>query len=368
MDTPECPNAKTPPQSVGSGQADIGLLRVLDAAANRAREAARAIEDFARFVLDDPHLTGLCKQLRHRLAELAGRVPLGDRLAARQTEADVGTALSTPTERSRESAAALLEANCARLQEALRSLEEFAKLHDPPAAAEYRVLRYRSYTLQRALYITHHSAKRLARARLYVLIDGRGSFDEFDSLARALVLASVHVIQLRDKQLDDRTLLGRARHLRELTTGSQTLFVMNDRPDLARLSRADGVHLGQDELSVKDARSVVGPHALIGVSTHSIEQARQAVLDGANYLGCGPVFPSPTKHFERFVGVELLRAVAAEIRLPVFAIGGINRANLREVLKTGICRVAVSSAILEAGDPAAEARAMLEMLGTLAGQ
>ncbi len=352
-----------PPQSAGSGRAEVALLRVIDAAANRAREAVRAVEDFARFVLDDQYLTGLCKQLRHRLGELAGRVPLPARLAARQTEADVGTSLSTPGEQRRAHETELLEANYSRLQEALRSLEEFSKLHDPPAAAEYRALRYRAYTLQRALHITHQSARRLGEARLYVLIDGRGSLDEFEHLARSLIQAGVHVIQLRDKRLDDRTLLGRARRLSELSRGSGTLFVMNDRPDLARLSRADGVHVGQEELSVKDSRTVVGPDALIGVSTHSIEQARQAVLDGANYIGCGPVFPSPTKQFEQLAGVELLRAVAAEIRLPAFAIGGISRANLSRVLETGVCRVAVGSAILGAGDPAAEARAMLEMLG-----
>ena len=115
-----------------------------------------------------------------------------------------------------------------------------------------------------------------------------------------------------------------------MTQGTRkTLFIINDRPDLAALARADGVHVGQEELSVKDARSIVGPETLVGVSTHSIEQARQAVLDGANYIGVGPTFPSGTKQFEQFPGVELLRAVAAEIRLPAFAIGGIGRAERR---------------------------------------
>src|SRR5207237_9328533 len=128
----------------------------------------------------------------------------------------------------------------------------------------------------------------------------------------------------RDKRLADRELLARARQLRELTNGTSTLFIVNDRPDLARLSQADGVHVGQDELSVKDARSIVGLHALIGVSTHSIQHARPAVLDGANYIGVGPTFPSGTKSFARFTGVDLLQAVASEIRLPAFAIGGVS--------------------------------------------
>ena len=135
---------------------------------------------------------------------------------------------------------------------------------------------------------------------------------------------------------------------------------MNDRPDLAVLARANGVHVGQTELSVKDARSIVGPDMLVGVSTRSIEQARQAVLDGANYIGVGPTFPSNTKRFEQFPGVELLRAVAEEIRLPAFAIGGIDRENVAEVLAAGFTRIAVSGAIAAAADPAQAAKELLE--------
>ena len=98
------------------------------------------------------------------------------------------------------------------------------------------------------------------------------------------------------------------------------------------------------------------------ISTHTLEQVRQAVLDGANYLGVGPVFPSGTKHFEEFPGVELLRAVASEIRLPAFAIGGITRRNLPEVLSAGFTRVAVAGAITTASDPATEVREMLAIL------
>ena len=222
-------------------------------------------------------------------------------------------------------------------------MEEFGKLLDAGLAAIFKQMRYRTYTLQRAAEITRDSIQRLAAVRLYVLIDGRRSSEEFERLARRLIEAGVHAIQLRDKQLGDRELLERARLLRSLTQnvaqppsavdvepsqpGAATL-IMNDRPDLAALAGADGVHVGQEELSVKDARSIVGPEMLIGVSTHSIEQARQAVLDGANYLGVGPTFPSGTKSFGEFPGVALLREVAAEIRLPAFAIGGIGPQNV----------------------------------------
>jgi len=138
---------------------------------------------------------------------------------------------------------------------------------------------------------------------------------------------------------------------------------VNDRPDRAALAGADGVHVGQDELSVKDVRAIVGPGRLVGVSTHSIEQARQAVLDGADYIGVGPTFPSGTKQFDTFPGPALLRQVAEEIRLPAFAIGGIDLGNLSEVLESGIRRVAVGRAITAAENPCEVAREMRRIVG-----
>jgi thiamine-phosphate pyrophosphorylase len=167
------------------------------------------------------------------------------------------------------------------------------------------------------------------------------------------------MLQLRDKRLADRDLLGRARRLRELTRGTRTLFIMNDRPDLAALSHADGVHVGQEELTIADARAIVGPRVLIGVSTHALEQARAAMREGADYIGVGPTFPSETKQFDSFTGLELLRAVSAQIELPAFAIGGITLDNLSQVLAAGVERVAVSGAIAAAADPAAAAREFL---------
>ena len=134
------------------------------------------------------------------------------------------------------------------------------------------------------------------------------------------------------------------------------LFVVNDRPDIARLCEADGVHLGQDDVTVKDARRVAGPDMLIGVSTHSIEQLRAAILDGADYVGIGPTFPSKTKAFDHFPGLDFVRAAVAETSLPAFALGGIGPANVGQVVAAGGRRVAVSGAICAADDPEQAAR------------
>jgi thiamine-phosphate pyrophosphorylase len=351
-----------PAVASASGVDQSGVLRVIDAAANRAREGLRVVEDYVRFVLDDAHLTQRLKQLRHDLNGAIEPISIQFRLAARETRSDVGTEISTDDEQQRDRPESVLTANFCRLQESLRTLEEFLKLIDPELALRAEQLRYESYTLQRAVEITRAAGARLAEARLCVLLDGRPTLDDFQLLADDLVLAGVDLLQLRDKELDDRALVARGRYLHEITRDGDTLFVMNDRADLALLAGADAVHLGQEDVSVKDARALVGPRMLIGVSVHSIEQARAAVLDGADYLGVGPILPSRTKQFDHYPGPELLRAVATEISLPAFAIGGIDRDSLPLVLATGVKRIAVGSAIVDAQNPASAAAALKSML------
>jgi thiamine-phosphate pyrophosphorylase len=336
----------------------LAALRILDANFNRASEGLRVVEDYCRFALSDKHLAERCKQLRPAMTEL----PEQQRLAARDAAADVGAEVTTPAELQRASLAAVAGASWGRVEQALRAIEEFAKLLSPRLAAEAKRLRYESYTLAKATAATFHSQERLRAARLYVLVDGDGTCEALQTLAVSLVEAGVDILQLRNKQLADRELLKRAQVLRAATAGTKTLFIMNDRPDLALLSQADGVHVGQEELSVAEVRRVVGPEMLIGVSTHDLSQARQAVLDGASYLGCGPIFPSMTKRFADFPGLAFLRAVAAEISLPAFAIGGITLENVAEVVATGVTRVAVSGAILRATSPSLAAETLRDRL------
>ncbi len=355
-------SVEPPPPPAATPGERIATLRIIDAAANRAGEGLRVVEDYLRFALDDRHLTETCKSLRHALTEALGEIPASERHAARETQQDVGTDIRLAEEQTRTSSAAVVGASFKRVEQALRSLEEYSKTDWPTAAAHLEQLRYRAYTLERAVDITRTSLQRLADARLYVLVDGGTSPEAFASLVESLVAAGASILQLRDKNLTDRELVARARQLRTLTSGTATLFIVNDRSDVAVLSGADGVHVGQEELSVRDARRMLGPRGLVGVSTHSLDQARQAVLDGADYIGVGPTFPSGTKHFDAFPGCELLSAVHEEIRLPAFAIGGITAENLPQVLATGFERIAVGGAVTGAGDPAHSARQLLARL------
>jgi thiamine-phosphate pyrophosphorylase len=340
----------------------MDAARILDANANRAREALRVVEDYCRFVLGDAFLAGAAKSLRHGLTEALGEVPAGLLLEARDTPGDVGTALRTPAEEQRYSPAAVAQANLKRLQEALRTLEEYGKLRSKALGRRLEALRYQSYTLERAVLIGTAARDRLSDARLYVLVSGAGCTASLEWTIKEAVAGGAQVIQLREKGLSDRGLLARARNVRRWTREAGALFIMNDRPDLARLAEADGVHVGQDELPVHEVRRIVGPDLLIGVSTHSLAQARQAVLDGASYIGVGPTFPSMTKEFTDFPGLEFVRQVAAETSLPAFAVGGVALANVAEVVAAGLRRVAVSSAICQADDPQAVAAAFRRQL------
>jgi thiamine-phosphate pyrophosphorylase len=337
-------------------------LRILDAAANRAREGLRVLEDYARFALDDAHLTRRLKECRHTLRDALGGLPAEGLIRSRDTQADVGTAISTSAEMTRKSPPEVAQAAFKRAQEAVRSLEEFGKLVSPLAAARFERLRYELYTLEKALTLADVNAHELADRRLYLLATDALCPHGIGPAVRAALAGGVAIVQLREKDMPERRLIELGRRVRVWTCEAGALFIMNDRADLAVAVDADGVHVGQDELPVKEARAIVGPRRLVGVSTHSIEQARRAVLDGADYLGVGPVFPSATKAFESLAGLELVRAVAAEISLPWFAIGGINAENVAAVATAGARRIAVSQSILSAADPAAAAATLLAQL------
>jgi thiamine-phosphate pyrophosphorylase len=342
------------------GQLDAA--RVLDAGANRAREALRVVEDYCRFVLNDGVLSGELKAMRHRLADTLATLPPALLLESRDTLGDVGTAISTPQEQERAAPADVARANLKRLQEALRSLEEFGKIYGADLGRALEQMRYRAYTLERALLLGAEARERLSAAWLYVLVTGSLCTLGLERTVRAAADGGADVIQLREKHLRDRELLQRAYQVRQWTRQAGVLFIVNDRPDIARLVEADGVHLGQDELPVREARRVLGPGTLVGVSTHDVEQVRRAVLEGASYIGVGPTFRSGTKEFADFAGLEFVRRAVAETTLPAFVIGGVHLGNVGEVLAAGGRRVAVCQAVCCSEAPeavAAELRAML---------
>lgn len=339
-------------------------FRVLDANANRATEGLRVVEEFLRFHWQDRLLSEMCKSIRHEVSRtVVGLMSIDNRTACRSTETDVGVQVQGEAEYSRPALIDVALANVKRATEALRVMEEYSKLFSADAAKQFESLRYRTYTLEKSIGHLVRGNQRLQDAHLYVLIDGSfGYGQEFQNRIQQLAKSEVDIVQLRAKDATDRQIVEVSREIGGMLQSAGILFVMNDRPDIARVVNADGVHVGQSELSVADARAIVGPEMLVGVSTRTLSQAKQAVVDGADYIGVGPVFPSETKQFDELAGLDFVKEVSGEIRLPFFAIGGIDESRLADLVAAGGFRAAISQAVWHAADPIATARRIKEEL------
>ncbi len=202
---------------------------------------------------------------------------------------------------------------------------------------------------------------RLHAARLYFVTPDREP-DAVCEIALAAIKGGADVIQLRHKTLPRGELLTLARRLRELTARNDRLLIVNDHVDIALLADADGVHLGPDDLSVESARRVAGERLLIGASASTVEAARQAVAEGAAYLGSGPAFATPIKSEKRVIGPAGIAAIARAVEVPVFAIGGIDGSNIQELTAAGVRRACVIRAIGDAAEPEEAARTLRAML------
>jgi thiamine-phosphate pyrophosphorylase len=343
---------------------DRSVLRVLDANANRAREALRVLEDTARFILNRADLCAELKSIRHSLTEIL--LPyLPDAILQRDTPGDVGTGIKTDAEKTRSDTQAVATAAGKRLGEALRTIEEFLKTVEPGAARKIETLRYKFYDIERRLAIALRPAERFAVVRLYVLITESACRHPWLQTAEQAIDGGADCLQLREKELPGGELLVRARKLADLCRRRGVLFIVNDRADIAAACDADGVHLGQEDLPPAEARRILGQNKIIGVSTHDLDQARRATTDGADYIGVGPIFKSPTKPRAFLPGLEYAAAVAADtaISVPKIGIAGIGPENIKQVLATGIRAVAVTSAVTKADDVQAAARQVIkEML------
>ena len=200
---------------------------------------------------------------------------------------------------------------------------------------------------------------------LYVILDRGAAGDRnLAPLLEAVLEGGCRVVQLREKTMPLGDLYPVARALRKRCREAGCLFIVNDRVDLALAVEADGVHVGQDDLPAREARRLLSPGMILGVSTHDENQARRARDDGADYVAVGSMFPTGSKAGFRLVGPDLVRRVRPEIRVPLVAIGGVTTDNVAEVIRAGADAVAVISAVCAAPDPAAAARAFLEAIRT----
>ncbi|NET02285.1 MAG: thiamine phosphate synthase [Sphaerospermopsis sp. SIO1G2] len=324
-------------------QVEQVVYRILDANLDRAREGLRIIEEWCRFGLDDASLSQTCKHLRQEVSKW--HTP--QIRAARDTPGDPGISLSHPQEEERSSMTALLQANFCRIQEALRVLEEYGKLLDPNMGKTFKQMRYQVYTLESTL-MGFHRHQLLGRSLLYLV---SSPVDNLFDVVEAALKGGLTLLQYREKTADDLIRLERARKLCQLCHDYGALFIINDRVDLALAVDADGVHLGQQDLPIAIARQLLGPQKLIGRSTTNPQEMQGAISEGADYIGVGPVYETPTKVGKAAAGLDYVRYAAKNSSVPWFAIGGIDAGNVNDVLDAGAQRLAVVRSIMQAEQP-----------------
>lgn len=338
------------------------LWRIVDVEFNRVSEGLRVLEDQARFVWQDRELTAALKQLRSEAARLAQ--PLRPRLlAARDAAADLGLELSQNLQLDHKTETSqLVTANLKRVQEGLRSLEEHLKpLGHYPLAKAYELLRFQAYDLEKQIQQQlERSRRRFPVTDLYGITArefalGRSNLE----VVKLMLAGELQLIQYREKELPLLEQYRECIKIRDLTAAAGACFIVNDHPDLARAVAADGVHLGQEDLPVPAVRSIVGEGLLIGRSTHSPQQAREAVKLGVDYIGVGPLYQTFTKKgVGPPVGLGYLDYVVKNIDLPLVAIGGIKQSNLAEVVRHGASCLALVTEIVGAKDIPAKIKAL----------
>lgn len=207
------------------------------------------------------------------------------------------------------------------------------------------------------------TAADLSRCRLYGILDlGYVDSLEIKEVAEQMIGGGVDLIQLRAKGRPTAEIATLAADLHGITFARKVPLIINDHSEIARIVPAEGVHVGQDDLPVAEVREIAGPNCVVGKSTHSVDQAIRAFYEGADYVGFGPIFATPTKPEYSPIGLEEIRKVHDAVRIPIFCIGGIKLGNLPDVIAAGARRVVIVSGLLLADDIALYARSAKELL------
>jgi thiamine-phosphate pyrophosphorylase len=233
------------------------------------------------------------------------------------------------------------------VEEALRVLEEYGKLYHPKMGGAFKQMRYRVYTLESQL-LGYQRHQLLAQSYLYLVTSPS---EKILAIVEAALQGGLTLIQYRDKNANDIDRLSLAQKLRQLCQQYGAIFIVNDRVDLALAVDADGLHLGQQDMPIAVARQMLGPQRIIGRSTTNPEEMQRAIQEGADYIGVGPVYETPTKVGKAAAGLEYIRYAAQHSSVPWFAIGGIDVNNVQDVISAGAERIAVVRSLMEAEQP-----------------
>lgn len=300
--------------------------QIIDANINRVTEGLRVIEDHTRFVARNKKLTDTLATLRKEVSKSTNIV---HHLSIRDTTQDMRAFEPPPT---RKDIADLLKANFKRVEEGLRVLEEYT------GNPMFNRARYVVYELEKEIVLT--AFKKTIKPGVYLISDDPKILEQG-------LIWGVSCIQLRDKVSLKAVILKKARLLQKKAKKAGIPFIVNDYLDIAILSDADGLHVGQDDLDIALIRKLFGPHKIIGKSTHSLAQGLKAQKEGADYVGIGPIFATPIKSDQSAIGFDYLREAKHKLTIPYVAIGDINLTTMPQIAKLRPPLVAVVRAYQE---------------------
>ena len=337
---------------------DFHISQIIDANLDRAREGLRVLEDWARFGLGREDFVIKIKNFR----QILGKNHLEIYKISRNHIEDQCKGLSHVEQINRKTPSKIISSNSARVQEALRVIEEFSRGHNNKLSKIASEIRYEIYTLEIELlnFSTRKKAKLIiSENKLYSITDPRENLLE---IIEKILLGGVKIIQHRFKGGSDMENLKEAIEIKSLCEKYNSLFIVNDRVDIALASDADGVHLGQDDLDIVTARKLLGSSKIIGITANNSTDINNALKDECDYIGVGPVFQSSTKKNKEPIGVEKIKSLTKDIKIPWFAIGGINKENISFLKINGINNVALVSGLLNSEDPKEEAIIILKEL------
>ena len=330
---------------------DTIVLRIIDANINRCAEGIRVVEEIVRFVVEDEELTRSVKELRHRIRALSGLFS-ADTTRFRDSAGDVGSRFSTASEEKRESLAGTARANFFRVEEGLRVIEEFGKLINPDGARSAKGLRFRVYELEKAFMAGGPADRPFPELPfLYTFIDRSiVAENEVAGVAAALIEGGSGMIQYRAKDIPVSAMRSDLAVAVPLAEKAGIPLIVNDLPELAAETGAGGVHLGLSDSDPSEARAMLGPARIIGLSVRSPADIAAAPIDLLDYVAVGAVFATSTKDDAFVAGLDAVASARRSTGIPIVAIGGIGPENARSVLDAGADGLAVISAVLS-GDP-----------------
>ena len=337
---------------------DLRIAQIIDANLDRAREGLRVLEDWARFGLGRDDFVRRIKNFR----QILGKHHLNIYKESRNYIKDDCKGLNHPEQLKRNCIEDILSSNAARAQEALRVIEEFSRNNHKDLSFQASQMRYEIYKLEIEL-LESSSNKDLLEIILknnlyFITIEN----PQLISIIEKTLEGGVKIVQHRFKNGNDKNNLQLAKEIKTLCHKFGALFIVNDRVDIAFASDADGVHLGQKDLNVKEARKILGFSKIIGVSATNDNEIKNAIKNGCDYLGIGPLFETPTKADKLPLGLKIIKDLTKDLSIPWFAIGGIKHANISLLKENGITKIALISDIINSENPKEKANMIIKSL------